>query len=60
MVEVAVPSATIEVGDAVIVDVAGSGRSVTVTVAVFVIDTVFSVPVMVAVPAVRPAVSVAV
>jgi hypothetical protein len=61
IVEVVTPSAIIEVSVAVISDVvASAGAGVKVTVAVSVIATAFSVPVIVAVPAVVPEVSVAV
>ncbi len=51
IVEVVAPSATIEVGAAVISDVAGSaGAGSNVTVAVSVIAAAFTVPVIVAVP----------
>ncbi len=61
IVEVVTPSATIEVGAAVISDLVGSaGPGVNVTVAVSVIPTAFNVPVIVAVPVVIPEVSVAV
>ena len=61
IVDVATPSATIEVGAAVISDVVASAApAVNVTVSVSVIAAAFTVPVIVAGPAVVPAVSVAV
>ena len=61
MVEVLLPSAAIEVGDAVMVDVAGEGAAAAkVTVALLDIAAPFSVPVIVAVPGVAEEVSVAV
>ena len=61
MVEALVPFAAIEVGDAVMVDVAGEGApAVKVTVALLVIAAPFNVPVMLAVPGVVEEVSVAV
>jgi hypothetical protein len=61
IVEVATPSATIEVGTAVIRDVVGSAApGINVTVAVSVIATAFNVPVIVAVPVVVAEVNVAV
>ena len=59
-VEVDAPSATIEAGTAVISDVVASGGTVNTTVALSVIPTEFTVPVMVAVPAVTDEVNVAV
>ncbi len=59
--EVVTPSATIEVGAAVIRDVVASAApGIKVTVAVSVIATAFTVPVIVAVPVVVAEVSVAV
>jgi hypothetical protein len=61
IVEVVMPSATIEVGAAVISEVVASAApGVNVTVAVSVIATAFSVPVIVAVPTVVAEVNVAV
>jgi hypothetical protein len=61
IVEVVTPSATIEVGAAVIHEVVASAApGVNVTVAVSVIATAFNVPVIVAVPVVVAEVSVAV
>ncbi len=60
-VEVAAPSATIEVGAAVISDVAAAAApAVNVTVSVSVIAAAFTVPVIVAVPTVAAEVNVAV
>ncbi len=61
IVEVVTPFAIIEVGTAVISDLVGSaGPGVNVTVAVSVMATAFTVPVIVAVPVVVAEVSVAV
>ncbi len=61
MVEVDVPSAVIDVGAAVMVEVAAEGGAVVkLTVALSVMAAAFSVPVMVAVPTVVAEVSVAV
>ncbi len=61
IVEVVTPSATIEVGAAVISDVVASAApGINVTVAVSVMATAFTVPVIVAVPVVVAEVSVAV
>ena len=61
IVEVSTPSATIEVGAAVISDVVASAASgVNVTVSVSVIAAAFTVPVIVAVPTVVAEVNVAV
>jgi hypothetical protein len=61
IVEVVTPFATIEVGAAVISEfVASAAPGVNVTVAVSVIATAFTVPVIVAVPVVVAEVSVAV
>ena len=61
MVEVLLPSAVIELGDAEIVEVAGEATpAVKVTVALLVMAAPFRVPVIVAVPGVVEDVSVAV
>ncbi len=61
MVDVLLPSAVMLVGDAVMVDVvADAGPTVSVTVALSVIDAAFTVPVTVAVPVVVGDVNVAV
>ena len=60
IVEVVAPSAIIEVGAAVISEVAGSATPEKTTAAVSVIPAAFTVPVIVAVPAVVPEVRVAV